>query len=153
MAEGGSGLEPTIEISASDYPQIMRILSSGGEVDDYLAGIGVESAVFTDDAGIAMMRCASERGALGGTLRFAADAASEVVDGPIPTTSSMVVPVSAAASLLGTLGTVSNEGLQLADCLNGSNPDAAASVRESFELLGLDIDRLRRAVAAAPPET
>ena len=41
---------------------------------------------------------------------------------------------------------VSNEGLLLADCLEANNPDAAASLRETFELLGLDGDRLRRAV-------
>ena len=41
---------------------------------------------------------------------------------------------------------VSNEGLRLADCLAATNPDAAARLRETFELVGLDNDRLRRAV-------
>ena len=41
---------------------------------------------------------------------------------------------------------VSNEGLRLADCLATTNPDAAARLRETFELVGLDNDRLRRAV-------
>ena len=42
--------------------------------------------------------------------------------------------------------TWANEGLRLADCLEGFHPDAAAGLRETFELLGLDGDRLRRAV-------
>ena len=53
---------------------------------------------------------------------------------------------SAATSMLASVNDVANEALRLADCLEGFHPDAAAGLRETFELLGLDGDRLRRAV-------
>ena len=41
MTEGATGLEATIEITEADYPEIMRIVASDGEVDNYLASAGV----------------------------------------------------------------------------------------------------------------
>ena len=58
----------------------------------------------------------------------------------------IILPGSSAASLMASVTEVSNEGLRLADCLEAKHPDAAARLRETFELLGLDDDRLRRAV-------
>ena len=58
----------------------------------------------------------------------------------------VTLPVSAVTSLLGSVSDVMNEGLRLADCLESSHSDAAAGLRQTFELLGLDDDRLRRAV-------
>ena len=50
MSEGATGLEPTIEITEADYPEIMRIVASDGEVDSYLASAGVAGDVFGDRA-------------------------------------------------------------------------------------------------------
>jgi len=145
MADGESGLEPMVEITDGDYPGIMRIVTSGGEVDDYLGSVGIEPDVFTDDAGADMTLCASERAALGGSLRYVVEAVGEVTES-LGSGGAIIVPVSAATTLMGSLSEVSNEGLRLADCLEAKRPLAAARLRETFELLGLDDDRLRRAV-------
>jgi hypothetical protein len=141
MSEGANGLEPTIEITEADYPEVMRIVASDGEVDTYLASAGVASDVFGDGA---TARCVPERAALGGSLLYVVEvgevAGTSISDGTV------TLPVSAATSLLGSVSDVMNEGLRLADCLESSHPDAAAGLRQTFELLGLDDDRLRRAV-------
>lgn len=149
MAEGEASLEPTIEISAGDYPEIMRIFGSGGDIDQYLERTGVPPEVLADafDADATTTGCAREKAALGGSLRFAVDAAGEV-DGSTDELESVIVPVPSAASLMTSLRTVGNDGLVLAECLEGPHAEAAASVREAFELLALDIDRLRRAIEA-----
>lgn len=146
-AEAGAeaGLEPTIEITDGDYPEIMRIVASGAEVDTYLERAGVAPDEFSDDAEAGATLCADERTALGGSLRYVVEAVGEVNGSP-ESAGAIIVPVSAATSLLGSLGAVSNEGLRLADCLEQKRPEAAAGLRETFELLGLDDDRLRRAV-------
>lgn len=145
MADGETGLEPMVEISEGDYPEIMRIIVSGGEADDYLERVGIEQDVFADDAGTDMTLCASERAALGGSLRYVVEAVGEVTESLKPG-GAIIVPVSAATTLRGSLSEVSNEGLRLADCLEAKRPLAAAKLREAFELLGLDDDRLSRAV-------
>lgn len=145
MADGETGLEPMVEITDGDYPEIMRIIASGGEVDAYLGSVGVEADEFADDAGADMTLCASERAALGGSLRYVVEAVGEVTESLGPG-GAIIVPVSAATTLRGSLNEVSNEGLRLADCLEGKRPLGAARLRETFELLGLDDDRLRRAV-------
>jgi hypothetical protein len=145
MADGETGLEPMVEITHGDYPEIMRIIASGGEVDEYLRSVGIESDEFTDDAGADMTLCASERAALGGSLRYVVETVGEVTES-LDAGGTIIVPVSAATTLMGSLGEVSNEGLRLADCLEGKRPLGAAKLRETFELLGLDDDRLRRAV-------
>jgi hypothetical protein len=145
MTDAEAGLEPTIEITDGDYPEIMRIVASGAEVDTYLESAGIAADVFADDTGAGTTLCSSERTALGGSLRYVVEAVGEVNGSP-ESVGTIIVPVSAATSLLGSLGTVSNEGLRLADCLEGKRPEAAAGLRETFELLGLDDDRLRRAV-------
>lgn len=146
-AEAGSeaGLEPTIEITDGDYPEIMRIVASGAEVDTYLESAGIAPDVFSDDTEAGATLCADERTALGGSLRYVVEAVGEVNGSP-ESAGAIIVPVSAATSLLASLGAVSNEGLRLADCLEQKRPEAAAGLRETFELLGLDDDRLRRAV-------
>ena len=138
MAEGETGVEPTIEISAGEYPEITRIIASGGDVDRYLES-AVASDAFGDDT------CARERAALGGSLVYVVEAVGGAAGGP-GSTETMTVAVSAATSLLGSLGQVSNDGLQLAECLEQRRPEAAAGIRERFELVSLDDDRLRRAV-------
>jgi hypothetical protein len=145
MTDAEAGLEPTIEITDGDYPEIMRIVASGAEVDTYLESAGIAADVFTDETEGATALCASERAALGGSLRYVVEAVGEVNGSP-ESAGTIILPVSAATSLLGALGAVSNEGLRLADCLEGKRPEAAAGLRETFELLGLDDDRLRRAV-------
>jgi hypothetical protein len=139
MTDGGTGLEPTIEITDSDYPEIMRIVASGGLVDEYLESAGIAPDV-TDST-----LCASERAALSGSLRYVVEAVGEVNGSP-ESVGRITVPVSTATSLLGSLSGVSNDGLRLADCLDEKRPEAAAGLRETFELLGLDDDRLKRAV-------
>jgi hypothetical protein len=139
MTEGETGVEPTIEISAGEYPAITRILASGGDVDRYLESAGVASDAFGDDS------CARERAALGGSLVYVVEAVGGAAGGP-GSAETMTVAVSAATSLLGSLGQVSNDGLQLAECLEQRRPEAAAGIRETFELVSLDDDRLRRAV-------
>lgn len=150
MAEGGTGLEPTIEISGGDYPEIMRILASGGDVDAYLDDVGVPADAFADASGTESGTCADEHAAFGGSLQYVVEAAGEAVAGPLPTDDPIIVPVSAATSLMATLTSVSNEGLRLAECLEGKRPEAGTTFRETFELLGLDVDRLKRAIAEAP---
>lgn len=145
MADGETGLEPTIEITDGDYPEIMRIMASGGEVDTYLESAGVATDAFADDTGTTTMLCADESTALGSSLRYVAESVGEVTGSP-ESGGAITVPVSAATSLMGSLTEVSNEGLRLADCLETQRPEAAAKLRETFELLGLDDDRLRRAV-------
>ena len=88
--------------------------------------------------------CASERASLGGTLLYVVEV-GEVTDAS-ESDGTFRLPTSAAASLMASLTEVSNEGLRLADCLEAKHPDAAARLRETFELVGLDNDRLRRAV-------
>ena len=139
MTEGETGVEPTIEISAGEYPEITRIIASTGDVDRYLKSAGVELDAFSDDT------CARERAALGGSLAYVVEAVGGAPGGP-DSAETMTVAVSAATSLLGSLGQVSNDGLQLAECLEGRHPEAAAGIREKFELVSLDDDRLRRAV-------
>ena len=143
MSEGATGLEPTIEITEADYPEIMRIVASDGEVDTYLASAGVAGDVFGDaDGGTEL--CVRERAALGGSLLYVVEvgevAGTSISDGTV------TLPVSAVTSLLGSVSDVMNEGLRLADCLESSHTDVAAGLRQTFELLGLDDDRLRRAV-------
>ena len=58
----------------------------------------------------------------------------------------MTLPASAVLSLMASLTEVSKDGLLLAECLEEEHPDAAGRLRETFELLELDVDRLRRAV-------
>jgi hypothetical protein len=48
MAGGENSLEPTVEISAEDYPEILRIMESGGDVDTYLKSIGISDDVFEE---------------------------------------------------------------------------------------------------------
>jgi hypothetical protein len=141
MTDAEAGLEPMIEITDGDYPEIMRIVASGAEVDEYLESAGIAPDAFAD----ATTLCASERAALGGSLRYVVEAVGEVNGSP-ELIGTIIVSVSAATSLLGSLGEVSNEGLRLADCLEAKRPEAAAGLRATFELLGLDDDRLRRAV-------
>ena len=144
MADGETGLEATIEITDGDYPEILRIMTSDGEVDTYLERAGVGPEVFDDDADAGAGLCASERAALGSSLLYAVEV-GEVTDAS-ESEGTITLAASAAASLMSALTEVSNEGLRLVDCLEAKNPDAAARLRETFELLGLDGDRLRRAV-------
>jgi hypothetical protein len=139
-----AGLEPMIEITDGDYPEIMRIVASGAEVDEYLESAGIAPDSFADTEGATAL-CASERAALGGSLRYVVEAVGEVNGSP-ESVGMIIVSLSAATSLLGSLSEVSNEGLRLADCLEAKRPEAAAGLRATFELLGLDDDRLRRAV-------
>ena len=139
MAEGETGVEPTIEISAGEYPEITKIIASGGDVDRYLEGAGIAPEVVADDT------CASERTALGGSLAYVVEAVGGAAGGR-DSTEPMTVSVSAAASLLGSLSQVTNDGLQLAECMEQHGSEAAAGIREAFELVSLDDDRLRRAV-------
>lgn len=145
MAEGEAGVEPTIEISAGDYPEMTRIIASGGDVDRYLEGAGIASDAFGDDTDGAMTLCARERTALGGSLAYVVEAVGGAAGARDPA-ETITVPVSAAASLLGSLTQVSNDGMQLAECLEQHRSGVAAGIRETFELVGLDADRLRRAV-------
>jgi hypothetical protein len=145
MADGETGLEATIEITDGDYPEILRIMTSDGEVDTYLESAGIGSDVFDDaDTGAGAGSCASERAALGSSLLYTVEV-GEVTDAS-ESQGTLTLAASAASSLMGALTEVSNEGLRLADCLEATNPDAAASLRETFELLGLDGDRLRRSI-------
>ena len=144
MTEGATGLEPTIELTDADYPEIMRIVASDGEVDNYLASAGVARDVFGDDTDDGTALCVPERAALGGPLLYVVEVGE--VAGTSDTDGALMLPASAATSLLASVNDVANEGLRLADCLEGFHPDAAAGLRETFELLGLDGDRLRRAV-------
>jgi len=148
MSEGANGIESTIEITDADYPEIMRIVASDGEVDAYLESAGVARDVFGGDADAGSGPCANERAALGGSLLYVVEV-GEVTDAS-ESDGRMFLPLSAAASLMASLTEVSNEGLRLADCLDATNPDAAAGLRETFELLGLDGDRFRRAVEERP---
>ena len=144
MTEGATGLEPTIELTDADYPEIMRIVASDGEVDNYLASAGVARDVFGDDTDDGTALCVPERAALGGPLLYVVEVGE--VAGTSDTEGALMLPASAATSMLASVNDVANEGLRLADCLEGFQPDAAAGLRETFELLGLDGDRLRRAV-------
>ena len=139
MAEGETGVEPTIEISAGEYPEITKIIASGGDVDRYLEGAGIAPEVAADDT------CVRERTALGGSLAYVVEAVGGAAGGR-GSTEPMTVTVSAAASLLGSLSQVTNDGLQLAECLDQQRSEAAAAIRETFELVSLDDDRLRRAI-------
>ncbi|WP_136709600.1 hypothetical protein [Agromyces sp. H66] len=143
MADGASQLEPTIEITDADYPEIMRIMASDGEVDAYLRSAGVASEVFDVAMDAGAGPCAGERAMLGNALLYVVEV-GEVTDAS-ESEGTINLPASAAASLMASLTEVSNEGLRVADCLGATNPDAAAPLRETFELLGLDVDRLRRA--------
>ena len=100
--------------------------------------------MFDDGADAGAGLCANERAALGSSLLYVVEV-GEVTDAS-ESEGTITLAASAAASLMAALTEVSNEGLQLADCLEAKNPDAAARLRETFELLGLDGDRLRRAV-------
>ena len=144
MAEGETGLEATIEITEGDYPEILRIVTSDGEVDTYMQSAGVGPDVFGDETDAGGGLCANERAALGSSLLYVVEV-GEVTDAS-ESEGRITLAASAATSLMAALTEVSNEGLQLADCLESKNPDAAARLRETFELLGLDGDRLRRAV-------
>ena len=144
MADGETGLEATIEITEGDYPEIMRIVTSDGEVDAYLESAGITRDVFDDGADAGGGLCASERAALGSSLLYVVEV-GEVTDAS-ESVGAITLAASAAASLMASVTEVSNEGLRLADCLEATNPDAAARLRETFELVGLDNDRLRRAV-------
>ena len=144
MADGETGLEATIEITEGDYPEILRIVASDGEVDTYLQSTGISTDVFGDDADAGGALCANERAALGSSLLYVVEV-GEVTDAS-ESEGTITLAASAIASLMAALTEVSNEGLLLADCLEAKNPDAAARLRETFELLGLDGDRLRRAV-------
>ncbi|RXZ68312.1 hypothetical protein [Agromyces albus] len=144
MADAQTGLEPTIEITDDDYPEIMRIMASDGEIDKYLGSVGIEPDVF-EGTEVDTTVCAQERAALGGSLRYVVESAGEAT-GSLESVRTIIVPLSTATSLLGSLGEVSNEGLRLVDCLEEKRPEAAAKIRETFELLGLDDDRLRREV-------
>ena len=143
MADGASELEPTVEITDADYPEIMRIMASDGEADVYLRRAGVASEVIDveTDAGPGGP-CAGERAALGNALLYVVEV-GEVTDAS-ESEGTINLAASAVASLMASLTEVSNEGLRVADCLGATNPDAAAALRERFELLGLDVDRLRR---------
>lgn len=143
MADGASELEPTVEITESEYPEIMRILASDGEADAYLRSAGVASEVFDveTDAG-AGGPCAGERAALSNALLYVVEV-GEVTDAS-ESEGAINLAASAVASLVASLNEVSNEGLRVADCLGATDPGAAATLRETFELLGLDVDRLRR---------
>jgi hypothetical protein len=144
VADGETGLEPTIEITEGDYPEIMRVMTSDGEVDTYLEGAGIARDVFGDDTGAGTTPCASERAALGASLLYVVEV-GEVTDAS-ESDGTIILATSAAASLMASVTEVSNEGLRLADCLEAKHPDAGAQLRRTFELLGLDNDRLRRAV-------
>jgi hypothetical protein len=142
MTDGETGLEVTVEMTKDQYPEIMRIVASDGEVDTYLEDVGVSATVFAGtDAGAG--RCASERAAVGSALLYAVEV-GEVTDAS-ESEGTMTLRTSAVSSLTGSLSEVGKEGLLLADCLDAEHPDAAARLRETFELLELDIDRLRRA--------
>jgi len=144
MADGETGLEATLEITEGDYPEIMRIVTSDGEVDAYLESAGIARDVFGDDADAGGGLCANERAALGSSLLYVVEV-GEVTDAS-ESAGAITLAASAAASLMASVTEVSNEGLRLADCLAAANPVAAARLRETFELVGLDNDRLRRAV-------
>ena len=143
MTDRANGLEATIEITQGDYPEIMRIVTSDGEVDAYLEGAGIARDVFADaESGAAL--CVQERAALGSSLLYVVEV-GEVTDAS-ESQGAITLAASAAGSLMASITEVSNEGLRLADCLATTNPDAAARLRETFELVGLDNDRLRRAI-------
>lgn len=144
MADGETGLEATIEITEGDYPEILRIVTSDGEVDTYLQSAGVGPDVFGDETDAGGGLCANERAALGSSLLYVVEV-GEVTDAS-ESEGRITLAASAATSLMAALTEVSNEGLRLVEALEGENPDAAARLRETFELLGLDGDRLRRAV-------
>ena len=143
MADGNTGLESTIEITQGDYPELMRILTSDGEVDAYLESAGIARDVF-DDTESGTARYAQERAALGSSLLYVVEV-GEVTDAS-ESQGAITLALSAAASLMASVTEVSNEGLRLADRMAAENPDAAARLRETFELVGLDNDRLRRAI-------
>lgn len=144
MSDESTGLEATIAITTADSPEIMRIVASDGEVDTYLESAGVPAEVFGDDTDAATARCARERAALGSALLYAVEV-GEVTDAS-ESGGTMTLPASAVLSLMASLTEVSKDGLLLAECLEEEHPDAAGRLRETFELLELDVDRLRRAV-------
>ena len=117
MTEGATGLEPTIEITDADYPEIMRIVASDGEVDNYLASAGVARDVFGDDTDDGTALCVPERAALGGPLLYVVEVGE--VAGTSDTEGALMLPASAATSLLASVNDVASEGLKLADCLEG----------------------------------
>ena len=143
MTDGETGLEATIEITEGDYPEIMRIVTSDGEVDAYLESAGIARDAFSDaESGTTL--CLQERAALGSSLLYVVEV-GEVTDAS-ESQGAITLAASAAGSLMTSVTEVSNEGLRLADCLATTTPDAAARLRETFELVGLDNDRLRRAI-------
>ena len=144
MSDESTGLEATIAITTADSPEIMRIVASDGEVDTYLESAGIPPEVFGDETDAATGHCASERAALGSALLYAVEV-GEVTDAS-ESGGTMTLSASAVASLMASLSEVSNEGLLLAGCLEAEHPDVAGRLRETFELLELDVDRLRRAV-------
>ena len=79
MSEGATGLEPTIHITEADYPEIMRIVASDGEVDAYLASAGVAGDVFGDGDGGTEL-CVPERAALGGSLLYVVEVGEVAAD-------------------------------------------------------------------------
>ena len=85
-----------------------------------------------------------ERGGAGSSLLYVVEV-GEVTDASEPQ-GAITLAASAAGSLMSSITEVSNEGLRLADCLATTNQDAAARLRETFELVGLDNDRLRPAI-------
>ena len=143
MTDRANGLEATIEITEGDYPEIMRIVTSDGEVEAYLESAGIARDVFSDSESGATL-CVQERAALGSSLLYVVEV-GEVTDAS-ESQGAITLAASAAGSLMASITEVSNEGLRLADCLATTNPDAAARLRETFELVGLDNDRLRRAI-------
>ena len=143
MTDRANGLEATIEITEGDYPEIMRIVTSDGEVDGYLESAGIARDVFNDAESGTDAVCAGARG----TRQFAPlRRGSRRGDRRVRIAGGIILAASAAGSLMASVTEVSNEGLRLADCLATTNPDAAARLRETFELVGLDNDRLRRAI-------
>ena len=115
MSEGATGLEPTIEITEADYPEIMRIVASDGEVDTYLASAGVARRRVRHDADAATARaCPSGRRS---AVRCSTSSRSARWPTPPSSDGMVTLPVSAATSLIVSVSEVMNEGLRLADCL------------------------------------
>ena len=149
MADEETGIESTIEITDADYPEIMRIVASDGEVDTYLESAGVAPDVFGDDADAGLGLCASERAALGGSLLYVVEV-GEVTDAS-ESDGAMVLRDLRCRLVAGVTDRGEQRGpafgrLPGVDDIRMLQPDCG---RRSNSL-GLDGDRFRRAVEARP---
>ena len=143
MSTESEQIEPTVEIDGGAFPEIMRILRFGADVDAYLVDIGVRPEIYGETAqSEVLVGCGTEKGELAGSLLGVVGAAGGSATALVAA-ETVVAPVSAVEEVVATLLVTVESEDKLAACTEGKHPEAAAKLRADSKMTRAGIDRVK----------